>query len=81
MTKEAHKKLMTEMFQKSKEECNEMFNSGMFNEIVKGYMAKTLNRSGMDHDKIMECLVELKRTFDEITAGEAREFLRTFRGY
>lgn len=78
MDKEAHKKLMMEMFTKSKEEVNEMFNSGIFNEIVKGYMAVTLDNCNMEHDKVMECLGELDKMFDEMTAGEVREFYKKY---
>lgn len=78
MDKNAHKELMTMMFSKNKEEVNEMFNSGMFNEIVKGYMAITLDNCNIEHDKITECLADLEKRFDDTTAGEAREFYRHF---
>lgn len=78
MNKDAHKKSMMEMFTKSNEEVNEMFNSGVFNEIAKGYMAVTLDNCNMEHDKVMECMAELDQMFAEMTAGEAREFYKNY---
>lgn len=74
MNKEDHMRLMREMFSKSEEEINEMFNSGVFNDIVKGYAVMMLRQCGLD-EKIKECLVELNHAFDELTSGEARRYL------
>ena len=66
--------LLLSMYSHSKKEINEMFDSGVFNEIAKGYMLKTLVNSNVERDKVMEFLNGLKVMFDEVTAAKAREF-------
>lgn len=78
MNRETHKKLMIEMFEKGEEEINEMFNSGMFNEIVRDYMVVTLNNCNIEHDKVVECVGELEKVLDEKTAGEVREIYKNY---
>lgn len=79
MDKEAHKKLMMEMYTKSQEEVNEMFNSGIFNEIVKGYVARLLSEHKIFGDEAIEkAMSDMNRIFDEMTAGEAREFYKKY---
>lgn len=78
MHREAHKKLMMEIYSKNKEEVNEMFDTGVFNEIVKGYMAVTLDICNLEYDKVIECVGELDKMFDEMNAGEVREFYKKY---
>lgn len=75
MSREKHKELMKEIFSKNKEEIQEIFNSGVFNQIVRGYFVLTLDSCDFKRDKTLECLAELDRTLDEVTAGEAEEYL------
>ncbi len=49
MTREEHKKLMGEMICKTPEQIDEMCNSGMFNEIIKGYVQMVLDRTKKTH--------------------------------
>ena len=73
MTREAHKELMMNMFMKSEEEINEMFNSGMFNKIVLGAVRITLESLSYRDDDIKKVLYEMEHgTFDTRTAGECR---------
>lgn len=79
MSREEHKKLMMEMYTKSKEEVNEMFNSGVFNEIAKGYVARLLSEHIIFGDEAIEkAMSDMDRIFDEMTASEAREFYKNF---
>jgi len=75
MKMEEHKELMKEMFGKSKEEINEMFNSGMFNEIVLGAIAITMqNMQHFNKSDIEETICECKEgTFDQYTAQQCRD--------
>ena len=52
MTREEQVALVESMFLKSEEEVNEMFNSGMFNEIVKGFTAMLLSEGGLDDEAV-----------------------------
>lgn len=76
MTREEHSILMKNMFGKSNEEINEMFNSGMFNEIVKGFTAMLLSESGLSDEEVKEKLRVMDSLFDEVTAGEARKLYK-----
>lgn len=75
MSKEEHIELMKEMFSKSKEEINEMFNSGMFNEIVLGAIVITMeNINHFNKNDIEEIVYECKDgTFDQYTAEQCRQ--------
>lgn len=65
MTREEHKKLIGEMICKTPEQIDEMCNSGMFNEIIKGYVQMVLDGKG-----------SIGQLLDEVTAGEARKYYR-----
>lgn len=78
MDREKHIKLMSEMFHKSEEECNEMFNSGMFNEITRGVVALAMENCGYERAAVLKVLNECSRVLDERTAGEYREFYKRF---
>lgn len=79
MTTEEYTSLMENMFSYSDEEINEMFNSGMFNEIVKGFIAMLLSRDGLSDETVKEKVRATDGLFDEVTAGEARKFYRRLR--
>ena len=55
MNKEDHMRLMMEMVSKSEEEINEMFNSGVFNDIVKGYAVMMLRHWVRRKNKRVPC--------------------------
>lgn len=76
-SREKHVALMKNMFSKSEEEINEMFNSGMFNEIVKGFTAMLLSEGGLSDEAIKEKIRAMDGLFDEVTAGEARKFYKS----
>lgn len=70
MEREAHKKLMIDLFGKTEEEIAEMFNSGMFNNFTYGAMIITLKNIGIPEEKIEQAIAECRRVFDETTATE-----------
>ena len=55
----------------SDEMINEMFDSGAFNSIVKGYVTLALKNTGTDEEKTKQDLQELQRLFDTIKAKDA----------
>lgn len=80
MDKEEHLKLMKSMMLKPATEIDEMFNSGMFNEIVLGALIATLENSRVDHKDIAEYVYELKTgTFDQYTASDLRNIYKNFK--
>lgn len=72
MTKEEHKNLMFTLLSMSKEEIDEMYNSGIFNAITEGYLMEVLKTMGLE-DRQDEAQAILYRLHDELTAGEARK--------
>ena len=78
MEKEKHMKLMLEMYSRSEEECNEMFNSGVFNDIVKGVVALALDDCNYEHDSVKKVLNQCDIVFDSFTAGQCREFYKHY---
>lgn len=72
LTREQHKKLVFEYISKPEQEINEIFNTGMFNEICKGYLVLAMKSTGADRQVIREAVQELENEFDAHTAGEAR---------
>lgn len=68
MTREQHKELFVDMVGKSEEEINAMADTGMFNDIIKGYCLIALERLGLS-DKDFDFRI----LFDEVNAYEARE--------
>lgn len=61
-----------EMTRKSREEINKMFESGMFNSILKGYLIKAMKPNCKDAD-IQKTLRVLDETLDFVSAEDARE--------
>lgn len=72
MDKNKYLKLMEQMFSKSREEINEMYNSGMFNDITEGYFIKVLENLDADKEFIEQALEELHHCHDTYRAGEVR---------
>lgn len=70
MDKEKHKQLLYYILNKTEEEINELANSGMFNEIIKGYCILAMERAGYTNEDIKE--LDFNSLFDETLAGEAR---------
>ncbi|MDE7423774.1 MAG: hypothetical protein K2N51_08795 [Lachnospiraceae bacterium] len=70
MDKNKYLKLMEQMFSKSKEEVNEMYNSGVFNAITEGYFIKVLENLDADREFIEQALEELHHCHDTYRAGE-----------
>lgn len=54
----------------SDEMINEMFDSGAFNSIVKGYVTLALKNTGTDEEKTKQGLQELCRLFDTVKSKE-----------
>lgn len=75
---EEYKDLVLSMYSHSKKELDAMFNSGVFNELVKGYVAMALENSNVERDKVMEHLKCLDTVFNEVSASEIREFYKNY---
>ena len=52
----------------------EVFNSGVFNDVCRGFLLMTLDRIGADEDTRKEAAEEIGRCFDEVTASEAERY-------
>lgn len=76
MDQEKHKQLLYYILNKSEEEINELANSGMFNEIIKGYCILAMQRSGYTTEDIKK--IFFMALFDEVLAGEARATAEKF---
>ena len=59
-------KMFHSMLQKSREEIDEMCDSGIFNEIIQGYVLYALDELGID------AKIRMSAIFDEVSASEAR---------
>lgn len=70
---EQRHKLFFDMIQKSEEEINAMFNSGMFNEIAIGYAEIALQIMGYKKADLQKFEKQMKYAFDDFTADEARK--------
>lgn len=75
MNRSEHAELIKEMLNKNKEEINEMFDSGMFNEIVLGAIIITMeNLSHFNKKDIEKIVYECKEgTFEQYNAEQCRE--------
>lgn len=74
MSEEEYMKLMNDMLSKSKEEINEIFSTGAFNEIVLGTIVITMQNFNYSKKAIEEVVNECKDgTFDLYTAGQCRQ--------
>lgn len=56
---------------KSRDELNEMFDSGVFNPILKGYLILTMRENHIE-DEIASALNVLDETLEYVNAQEAR---------
>lgn len=74
MTIEEQIALTNNMIGKSKEEINVMFNSGKFNEIVKGFIAIAMVENEHSSQTVKEAIRNMDYIFDEVSAEEARKF-------
>lgn len=52
----------------------EIFNTGGFNDVCKGYLLMALRNIGVDPDTQKAALAELRALFDTVTAGAAEQF-------
>ena len=60
-------------YTKSKEEINSIFNYGVFNPIVDGYLIMTLAELGYSEEEIKKASYHLEKLFDRIDAQQARD--------
>ena len=77
MTIEEQIALTNNMIGKSNEEINEMFNSGRFNEIVKGFIAIAMVENEYSSKTVKEAIRNIDYIFDEVSAEEARKFYKS----
>lgn len=73
-----YKDLALSMYSHSKKELDAMFDSGVFNELVKGYMVMTLDKNDVERNLVMEHLKCLDMIFSEVSASEIREFYKNY---
>ena len=71
MDVQKHIAIFQEMVNKTPEEIDVMANSGMFNTIIKGYVALAMEQAGFTQDDISK--LDFYYLFDTKTATEARE--------
>jgi hypothetical protein len=76
MSKENQILITNNMTKMNVEEINEMFNSGMFNEIVKGFIAMVMVENGYSNGVVRKMISNLACILDEVTAKEARDFYK-----
>ena len=58
----------------SKEEKLELFNSGAFNDVIKGYFKMSIDNSDLKDESKKELQTELLHLLDTVTAGQAEEY-------
>ena len=61
-----------EWLEKPENEVNEIFNTGQFNPIMRGYFIMTMKNLDYTNEQIEEMIDELRYMLDMHTAGEAR---------
>lgn len=62
------------MYTKSEAELNKMFDSGMFNSIIRGYLHLTLREMGKSDQEIQEAKATLKEILGDVSAEQARKY-------
>lgn len=72
------KDLTLSMYSHSRKEVDAMFDSGVFNELVKGYMAMALDNNNVEREQVIEHLKCLDVLFSEVSAAEIREFYKHY---
>lgn len=73
-----YKDLLLSMYSHSRKELDAMFDSGVFNELVKGYIAMALDNNNVEHEQVVEHLKCLDILFSEVSATEIREFYKHY---
>lgn len=66
----------THLIGKPEPELNEIIDTGLFNEIIKGYLVIALQGTGKERDEIIEALDALEAAFDNTDAEQARRAYR-----
>lgn len=61
----------------TKKEAAEVFNQGNFNDIAIGYAVKALKNIGADNQTINKFTAEITKCFDEYTAEEVLQKIKT----
>lgn len=54
----------------------ELFNSGGFNDVCKGYLLLAMNSAGSDHDTARRTMNELTNLFDTMSAEQAENYYK-----
>lgn len=54
----------------------EVFNTGGFNDICKGFLLMAMNRAGSDHDTARRTMNELTNLFDTMSAEQAENYYK-----
>lgn len=67
------------LMQKSESELNEIVDTGMFNEVIKGYLVLALQETTKTYEEIMGALIALDHVFDDVDAAQARKAYRELR--
>lgn len=62
-----------EYYTKSKEEINLIFDYGVFNPIVDGYLIMTLTELGYSEEEVKKASYHLEKLFDRMDAQQARD--------
>ena len=75
MTQQESIALLHKMITTSEEELNAMVDTGMFNNIIAGYLVTTLKSLDYKTEDIQAVARELHRIFDEMDASAARKEL------
>jgi len=75
---EKNENLTLSIYSHNKKEVDAMFDSGVFNELVKGYMAMALDNNNVEHEQVVEHLKCLDILFSEVSATEIREFYKHY---
>lgn len=65
--------LLTELMVKPEAELNEYIDTGMFNEIIKGYLVLALQNIGQPKKDILSALNAMESAFDDADAEQARQ--------
>lgn len=79
VTREDHKKMFMELMTKSKEDIENMVNTGFFNEIIQGYAIGAMERAGLSNEEQKKVIGSFSSVFDDVKAGEARSKYKNFR--
>lgn len=59
--------------EKTEEDINDLFATGAFNDICKGYVKKAMGNCGLEEETCAAVMEELRHLLDTMTAQDARE--------